>query len=141
MKSCNIEGCNNPVWSKGLCKNHGPKTSFLTSNVRRTGKTLQHAKAVKELILPKPKMLHLFMHIWRIRVHKSEISGIYLGNEASSAYFHHILPKSVYPQAALDEENIILLHPDEHGNVEIDMYRYPEINRRRELLWKKYDLV
>lgn len=55
-------------------------------------------------------------------------------------FFHHILPKKKYPKAKLDEENVIILSLDEHENVEIDMYRYEEINKRREQLIEKYNI-
>jgi hypothetical protein len=63
-----------------------------------------------------------------------------LGNEPLTVFFHHILSKEKYPQAAFDEENIILLTLQEHDQVEMDMYRYEEVNTRREKLLIKYDL-
>lgn len=86
-------------------------------------------------------MQNFFLAIWKKRPHKSEISGEYLGKEPLSTYFHHILPKSKYPEACLDEENIILLTLLEHEQVEIDMYRYEEVNKRREQLKIKYNLL
>jgi hypothetical protein len=56
-----------------------------------------------------------------------------------STYFHHILPKNKYPEAALDQENIILLTLNEHDQVESDIYRYEEVNKRREQLKLKYE--
>lgn len=50
----------------------------------------------------------------------------------------HINKKSKVPEAALDEENIILLTLNEHTNCENDMYRYEEINRRRIQLLEKH---
>ena len=86
-----------------------------------------------------PKVLHeLFMNIWKKRKHYSEVSGTYLGKEALSIYFHHILPKNKYPNASLDEENIIFLTLEEHDQVEMDIYRYEEINNRRKYLIDKY---
>lgn len=82
-----------------------------------------------------------FKDIWKKRPHKSEVSGRYLGGEALSVYFHHILPKNKYPEFRLDEENIILLTIDEHANVEADMYRYEKINTIRDYLKKKYNIV
>ena len=38
-----------------------------------------------------------------------------------------------------DKENIILLTADEHSIVHLDMYKYEEINKRRELLLIKYN--
>ena len=67
------------------------------------------------------------------------MSGVYLGSEAMSTYFHHILPKEKYPEACLDEENIILLTLEEHSNVENDMYKYEEVNERRNQLKLKYE--
>jgi hypothetical protein len=64
----------------------------------------------------------------------------YLGSEPLSIYFHHILPKEKYPQAAFDEENIIFLSLDQHMNVENDKYRYEEINKRRNFLRIKYKI-
>ncbi len=87
-----------------------------------------------------PKKIVSFLDIWKNRPHKSEVSGTYLGSEPMSTYFHHILAKEKYPKACFDEENIILLTLEEHDNVERDMYKYEEVNRRRELLKKKYDI-
>lgn len=86
------------------------------------------------------EMKEFFISIWKRRKHYSEVSGQYLGAEPMSTYFHHILPKEKYPEARLDEENIILLSLEEHSNVENDMYKYEEINQRRLYLRNKYDL-
>jgi len=85
------------------------------------------------------EMREFFLHIWKKKPHKSEVSGTYLGKEPMSTYFHHILPKEKYPEACLDEENIILLTLEEHSNVENDMYRYEEVNKRRNHLLTKYE--
>jgi hypothetical protein len=71
--------------------------------------------------------------------HYSEVSGKFLGKEPMSTYFHHILPKEKYPEACFDEENIILLTLEEHSNVESNMYRYEEVNKRRNYLFTKYE--
>ena len=86
------------------------------------------------------EMRDFFLSIWKKRSHKSEVSGVYLGKEPMSTYFHHILPKEKYPEACLDEENIILLTLEEHSNVENNMYKYEEVNKRREYLKRKYSL-
>jgi hypothetical protein len=84
-------------------------------------------------------MREMFLDMWKRKPHKSEVSGTYLGKEPMSTYFHHILPKEKYPDACLDEENIILLTLEEHSNVENDMYRYEEVNKRRNYLLTKYE--
>jgi hypothetical protein len=85
-------------------------------------------------------MQEFFLKIWKKKLHYSEVSMDYLGKEPLTVFFHHILPKEKYPQAAFDEENIILLTLDEHTNVESDMYRYEEVNKRRDKLKQKYEI-
>lgn len=105
-------------------------------------KPLPKSKGFSSVILKKKPiddMKEFFLSIWKTKPHRSEISGVSLGKEPSTAFFHHILPKSKYPEARLDEENIILLTLEEHDNVENDMYRYEEVNQRREYLLQKYE--
>lgn len=85
-------------------------------------------------------MHSVFMDIWSERRHYSEISGRWLGKEALTIFFHHILPKSKYNGAPMfDPENIILLTADEHAKVESDPTCFEEVNKRRIILKKKYD--
>ena len=134
MKKCCIENCNNNVWSNGFCKNHIAKKPLNQCMVKPS---LTAKKVVND---GHNQQRDMFMDIWKKRKHYSEVSGVYLGSEAMSTYFHHILPKEKYPEACLDEENIILLSLLEHSNVENDIYRYEEVNKRREQLKIKYNL-
>jgi hypothetical protein len=86
------------------------------------------------------QMRDFFTSLWKKLPHYSQVSGKYLGSEPLTVYFHHILPKEKYPEAMFDEENIVLLTLEEHDNVEKDMHKYPEVNRRRELLKIKYGI-
>jgi len=86
------------------------------------------------------KMKDFFQSIWRKRPHYSEISKEKLHPPISSAYFHHIIYKENCEEGKYDEANIILLTVNEHQNVHINPERYPEINRRKELLKTKYNL-
>lgn len=142
-KKCNYKGCTNPVWSGDLCKNHIPKKALKTVSiidVMRPYARTQAYKTSKNTL--KIEMMHeFFITIWNKRLHKSEVSGDSLGNEALSIFFHHILPKEKYSQAALDENNIILLTFDEHQDVESDMYKFEKVNKRRKELFIKYNLI
>jgi hypothetical protein len=100
------------------------------------------SKSVKDLFkreLQKELLEDFFELCWKNKPHFSEVSGKFLGNKCSSLYQHHILPKSKYPEACFDEENIVFLTADEHASVELDMYKYEEINKRREQLKLKYE--
>jgi hypothetical protein len=131
-KLCKEGGCKMKAWSGGLCKNHIPRKGLknLTSFVKKQASIRQTSE-----------LREFFLQVWKKKPHKSEISGQSLGSEAMSTYFHHILAKEKYPQACFDEENIILLTFIEHQQVESDMYKYPEVNKRREQLKTKYEIV
>lgn len=85
-------------------------------------------------------MIDFFLSIWNKKPHVSGISGKKIYGEPLTIYFHHILPKNKYPEAQFDEENIIILTWEEHDQVEIDVFRYEEINKRREQLKIKYGI-
>lgn len=135
---CKIEGCLNPVWSKGLCSNHNSKKPFKPSKYKKnlSYKPKGYAANYEKI----RTMRDFFTEIWKKRAHNSEISGESLGSEPLHVFFHHILPKEKYPEALLDEENIILLTLWEHADVEADIYKYEEINKKREQLKKKYEI-
>jgi 5-methylcytosine-specific restriction endonuclease McrA len=118
---------------KEYCFQHKPRKRIPTSNLTKTVKK-------EDPIRKNIEMKDFFLKVWKDRPHKSEISGVPLGSEALSTFFHHILPKSKYPEASLDEENIILLTWEEHDQVESDTTRYEEVNKRRELLKQKYEI-
>jgi hypothetical protein len=86
------------------------------------------------------QMRDFFTSLWKKLPHYSQVSGKYLGSEPLTVYFHHILPKEKYPQACLDEENIVLLTIEEHEQIEMDMYRYEEVNNKRNYLKYKYNV-
>jgi len=115
------------------CFQHKPRKQLQQSRIKPS---LTAKKVVSDGYIQQREM---FLDIWKKRAHYSEISGQYLGKEPMSTYFHHILPKEKYPEACLDEENIILLTLEEHSNVENDMYRYEEVNKRRNQLNLKYE--
>ena len=133
MKTCSVENCSKPIWSKGLCLSHIKRKPITP---KRGGLLV----AKRDMFVQKTKietMRNLFLEIWKERKHYSEVSGDYLGGEALSTFFHHILPKSKYPELQYDKSNIILLTLDEHTDVESCMYKFEEVNKRRiELLNK-----
>jgi hypothetical protein len=129
MNKC--KKCNNNCEGE-YCFQHKPRKGLSSGRPSLTAKSEDRIRKISE-------MREFFLHIWKKRAHYSEITGQYLGKEPMSTYFHHILPKEKYPEACLDEENIILLTLEEHSNVENDMYRYEEVNNRRNLLKLKYE--
>lgn len=120
---------------KEYCFQHKPRKQLQQCGIKPS---LTTKKVVSDGYILQREM---FLDIWKKRSHHSEVSGDYLGREPMSTYFHHILAKEKYPEACLDENNIILLTLEEHSNVENDMYRYDEINNRRISLKKEYNIL
>lgn len=124
------KSCGNPCEGE-YCFRHKPRKPLPKSRI----------VVKKQANDRKSSDLHeFFLKLWKKFPHYSMVSGKYLGKEPLSVFFHHILPKEKYPQAAEDEENIILLTLEEHDQVEMDMYRYEEVNERRNYLKIKYNL-
>jgi len=117
------------------CFQHKPRKKMAQCSIKHS---LTTKKDINEAYLI--QMREFFLNYWKKMPHYSEISGKFLGKEPLSIYFHHILPKEKYPEACLDEENIILLTLDEHTNVENNIYCYEEINNRRDYLKIKYNI-
>ena len=130
MPKSKCKTCDKPCEGE-YCFTHKPRKPMLARITNYSNKLI---------IEEKSSMREMFLRVWKQRPHKSEISGERLGTEPLSIFFHHILPKEKYNQAALDEENIILMTLDEHSNVESNIYRYEEVNKRREYLKTKYNL-
>ena len=131
----------------GTCKTCGKKCDKEYCFMHKPRKPLASSRGFKTPIKKYEEEMHnivimqtFFLQIWKKRPHKSEVSGTSLGSEALSTYFHHILPKEKYPEASLDQENIILLTWEEHDQVEMDTTRYEEVNKRREQLKQKYNV-
>ena len=124
------------------CFQHKPRKQLMSKGkpMRKVRLGILSEELIDECKKEISEMQEFFLQIWKKRPHKSEVSGESLGSEALSIFFHHVLPKEKYSQARFDEENIILLTWEEHDQVERDVTRYEEVNKRREQLKKKYDI-
>jgi len=139
-RTCSIENCNYPVWSKNLCKYHSPRTPLKKSNkpikkISERGKLLKERK--KQYT---EKQFELFLEIWGEREHYCFETGKYLGEECLSIFFHHCLFKSKYPQYALNKENIVLLHGDIHSQVHVDDSKTPKVREYTKKLREQYGI-
>jgi len=102
MKICTHPNCSNPVFSHGICKFH-----------------YKWKPKIKKVILPKNTgQLALFDQIWNTRPHVSELSGGPLDKYYNTPFFiwlfAHVLDKKNYPLFIIEEENIMLMSPEEH---------------------------
>jgi hypothetical protein len=124
MKTCKVEGCNNPIWSNGACKFHAPKThlknraNMLLMENRKPfpNPSAKSLKKIEEDFLNIKKRDEFFMGIWIDRMHRCEICGIPLGHEPRSYMFDHLLEKSKYPDLKFEPLNIALVCLACHDN-------------------------
>lgn len=130
---CGVEGF---IWSSGFLKQ-----CFLKSKPQKVIKKYsEKGLEKKKLKIENTEKLHTwFQKLWETEPHYSEISGVWLGNENSSAYWHHIIPKSSNKDAEFDRENIVRLTLDEHTIVEANPLKYELVNKKREMLKLKYE--
>lgn len=145
MKICSVKNCNYPIWSKGLCKSHSPKTP-LKKNSKPLKKSYLSKKPTEKQIqkniekTERTKKLHQWFidEIWNKRPHYSEVSLKWLGNEPNTCFFHHIYPKSSFPEYEFDVDNIVQLTADEHTEVEANPNKFHIVNELRNRLKIKY---
>lgn len=137
MKTCKHEGCNNPVFSHGYCRNHQwcrqdkNKPSISTSIHERKNTYIKPKKGVSG-------ELQLFKDIWAKRKHVSEISGLPIRVFDPSS-FHHILTKGAYPEARLDEDNIVIVTRGEHNALHTYSWQQLfEIDIRYDKIYQRY---
>lgn len=104
---CKSPGCNNPIWSKGLCKHHMPKKRL------RSHKTPEQINKDK---IEADKMRALFQEIWDSlpKVKKCWACNKRIYGEILSIYFDHLLEKETYPQFKYDPRNIFFCCGDCH---------------------------
>lgn len=131
---CSVCGRNS---ESEFCFQHKPRKQLQQQRMMDRSLSSKKGNSERNVI----QMGEFFMSLWKKRSHYSEVSGRFLGKEPLTVFFHHILPKEKYPEACFDDENIIFLTLEEHSNVESDMYRYEEVNKRRNYLLTKYERI
>lgn len=88
------------------------------------------------------RLHELFREIWDEREDESGYCYCYETNvplygplyRSNTACYHHLLPKSKYPELAYDKRNIVILHPDIHANIENKVDGYPKVRMKEELV-------
>ena len=138
MKICSIEGCESPVFSKGLCHFHSPKKKLNSSLQLTRGSMIKYKPKVGKYTQEDfDKLKSFYNSIWSKRQHYCENCKKWLGKEPLSYFFDHILEKSKYKELVFCEENIMLLCMECHDKKTRGFYS-DFIKEKRELLETKY---
>lgn len=130
-KKCNVDGCQGLVWKGGKCLSHMEKGSG--SSLKRGGfkssKKLTQSSAKSKKEYDPQKMRDMFQELWDEMEHPRLCyeTGVDLGSTPNTMMFHHMLPKSKYPQFTLCKWNIVVLHPDVHAKLEMNLDKAPKV--------------
>lgn len=79
-----------------------------------------------------------FYSLLQERGNESEISGKTLRGDINSCWFHHILPKSKYPELRYCPDNIIILTKEEHDEIEAGV-EYELVKKRKRDIEQRFD--
>lgn len=102
----------------------------------KTGGFKISGKSKKNILYDKDKMWELFLSIWKQRGPYSEIDNTYLGKEAKSVFFDHLMPKENFPEVMYEEWNILIVsweqHDNRHNGIIPEKYQ-EKINKAKEM--------
>ena len=133
-KSCNVEGCNYPVFSKGYCKYHTPKKPI--TRISSKGKIV---KENKKILLQQD--FAFYLNIWENNKYEYHNHWCYeCGKgiiEPLLTNFHHLLYKEKYPEYRHLDKNICIICADCHNQTHSNIDKTPKIKMLTELLTKE----
>src|SRR5580765_824509 len=72
-----------------------------------------------------------YKEVWLASKHECQNCGVKLPKEPLTLFFHHLLPKAIYPQFRHTFENIMVLCPDCHSQAESFINRVPAVLKRQ----------
>jgi len=146
INKCKIETCNNPCWSKGLCKNHTPRKHLPKNGGGLTNRmsvisskksNFVHNDGYNQQL---SEMKKFFMQYWmENKEHTCENCRTWLGPEPLTYMFDHVLEKSKYPELAFEPENIMYLCLTCHSK-KTDGHMHNITTERINYLKTKYNL-
>lgn len=119
-----------PEVLRQLQKAREPKPKKEKKPIAKVSKKKQGQKILDKVLADLDK--EFYLTVWTASPHKCQNCGCGLGNTANNIFFHHLLPKSKYPQFRHTPENIMLLCLEDHSKAETNMDFVPEVRRRTE---------
>ncbi|MBS1915701.1 MAG: hypothetical protein JST87_05450 [Bacteroidetes bacterium] len=94
-------------------------------------------KEIKENAELKNLDKEFYLEHWNSCPHKCEECNKHLGNKPLNLFFHHALPKRLYPEFRHIHENIIVLCSDHHVQAETDVTKLPYTYKRTKEIEKQ----
>lgn len=145
-KICEIKDCENPVWSKKLCRFHfqkqNPPKKISYKSAKQKVKDIEKKERTK-------KLHEWFLEIWDERKEKDEFGYFVRCFETNkkmyeqyykynTSVYHHVLLKSKYREFEFNRENIVIILPEIHSQIHVDSSKTPKIEEYTLNLKKKW---
>ena len=120
-KTCNEEGCHNPVWSKGLCKWHTPKKPITPRKpLKRTKLSNKPTKRHKD---SKDAEYAAMWVKWNLNILTDDAGREYNVCECSGERLYdfqpyhlaHVISKGQLPAARCDIDNFVIVSMETHN--------------------------
>jgi 5-methylcytosine-specific restriction endonuclease McrA len=107
-----------------------PRTPKKSTPIRKISKKRQQKILQDKETFKKDK--NFYLEIWHASPHTCVECKRKLGKIPNTIYFHHLLPKRNHPQYRHVPENIAIVCPDCHQQVEVNIDKTPIIKRLTE---------
>jgi len=142
-KKCKKPYCNYNQFGGGYCQNHqylrtDKKPKFLKRTTIKKVSPKRKASR-KEDVEQLHKDWLFYLEIWNERPHIDYETGEPIPGDASTLYFHHVLPKGTdrFKKYRYKKWNIVLVSWQTHSQAENDIDFVPKIKAYREQLLKQ----
>lgn len=125
-RKCCVKHCDYPVFGtdkntkSGYCKSHQYLRTDLKTPKSRS-KSYSEQKNKYDFDIFKwgfTSEIQVFLYLWHKYPHISMISGRKLPVIWILSIFAHVLNKKDYPLFRLNPDNVMMVHPDEHGLID-----------------------
>jgi len=132
-RKCSAKGCEYPVFGKGFCKSHYPKTPIKKITERGLVKKQEKKERTEKLI-------QFYLDLWDKKADKNGNVTCFESDTLLShtiyknniCCYSHQISKKTRPDLAFNEENVLIVHPNIHTQWEADprsckkMYEYTQ---------------
>jgi len=142
MKTCSVENCINPVWGKGLCRNHQWKRTDKKKSVPKFKE-----KPVKHIPdFGFDNQLEMFAWLWDeakdqngivVCPYTKERLNRFYGTNMWLSCFSHVLSKKNWPYFKLNPEAVYVVLPEFHRIV--DQGTFKQRSEHPEWNWLAWD--
>ncbi len=103
-------------------------------------KRIKSEEELEEERYQRLKMNIFFWECWESLPKYSEINPFYKFNDANKTHYHHLYPKSIYPELRYSLNNIICVSWEEHSLLDNDLEYFEEAKKKRIFIKENWEM-